>query len=258
MFSSLTDFYTAVRMKPTPGSGRCAGVAIQAADTGRVLMIQRALDPDDPAAGDWEFPGGHVEDSEDLRSGAVREWQEEVGVPLPMGGVWGQTWQTGCYTGHIYRVGCEAGVEINAADGVVLNPDNPDGDIIETACWHHPDDLPAMPSLREELRSIDWGIFSRSPEELALERLTGRLGKDNALAVLSRARQLAAPRATGSPPGTSCTFAEAEEDGRGHGRFLCQCGGVIRQCRCKHGPDNPARVYNVTDRLCEGCEGGAF
>lgn len=41
-----------------------AGLAVHAADTGRILMLQRAQDDTDPAAGMWEFPGGRLEAGE--------------------------------------------------------------------------------------------------------------------------------------------------------------------------------------------------
>jgi len=53
-----------------------AGLAVRAADTGRILMLQRAHDPADPAAGLFEFPGGCLEPGETPMAAAVREWQE--------------------------------------------------------------------------------------------------------------------------------------------------------------------------------------
>jgi 2'-5' RNA ligase len=49
---------------------------------------------------------------------------------------------------------------------------------------------------------------------------------------------------------------DAMTDGGGHGQFVCGCGRVIRQCRCRATADNPQRVYHVTDRLCRECEKG--
>lgn len=37
---------------------KAASLAVLAEDTGRILLLQRALDPNDRAAGKWEFPGG--------------------------------------------------------------------------------------------------------------------------------------------------------------------------------------------------------
>lgn len=136
-----------------------AGLAVKAADTGRVLMIQRALDPNDPAAGTWEWPGGHVEDGEDALAAAIREWQEELGRELPAGDVaamW--TSPNGIYRGYVYVVPAEADVPINgsADDREVLNPDDPDSDNIEVAAWWDPRHVPSMPALRPECWTTDW------------------------------------------------------------------------------------------------------
>lgn len=117
-----------------------SGLAVKAADTGRVLMIQRTLDPDDEAAGTWEFPGGHLEDGEEPITAALREWQEETGLPAPGGHVTA-SWSNGHYMGHVLTIPSEAAVPINTGDGE-------DG---ETLAWFHPDHLPGFPALREEL-----------------------------------------------------------------------------------------------------------
>lgn len=43
----------------------------------RVILVQRGKPPN---AGDWGFPGGHVEWGETAQQAAVRELQEETGV----------------------------------------------------------------------------------------------------------------------------------------------------------------------------------
>ena len=136
-----------------------AGLAVKAHDTGRVLMIQRALVDDDPAAGTWEFPGGHVEDGEAPLAAAIREWGEETGARLPPGRP-AATWTSpnGVYKGYVYVIAREADLDINLdhEDRHVLNPDDPDGDAIEVAAWFDPLTLPTMPSLRPECWTTDW------------------------------------------------------------------------------------------------------
>jgi 8-oxo-dGTP pyrophosphatase MutT (NUDIX family) len=133
-----------------------SGVALKAADTGRILMLQRGLDDDkDDAAGTWEFPGGHHEDG-DLTSlhAGIREWQEEVGQPFPDNGVVHHTWTSpnGIYQGHVVVIPSEK--DLSMKDGRVLpNPDDPKGDSHEQAAWWDPAHAQKNPALREELKS---------------------------------------------------------------------------------------------------------
>jgi len=137
-----------------------AGLAVLAADTGRVLMLQRANhDVKDPAAGTWEFPGGHLNPDEAPVEGAIREWKEELGCKLPAGHVQGHWISKKIYQGFVYVIEHEDEVDINHdhENRQVLNPDDPDGDEIEVAAWFEPKDLPDMPALRDEVKSgTDW------------------------------------------------------------------------------------------------------
>ena len=131
-----------------------AGLAVKASDTGRVLMLQRALTDDDPAAGRLEFPGGHLEDGESLIEGACREWAEEVGCPPPPG-VQDGSWVTpnGVYQGIVWVIPAESDLAINLDPEArtVLNPDDPDHDQVETVMWMDPDLLRDNPAVRDEL-----------------------------------------------------------------------------------------------------------
>jgi 8-oxo-dGTP pyrophosphatase MutT (NUDIX family) len=170
-----------------------AGLAVQAADTGRVLMLQRTPNPavctcgtpiawdevdgwqhvdgsvshgngtsvsdrvgteHDPAAGTWEFPGGTLEPGETPEQAARREWQEETGCHLPDG----QTvsgWESpdGVYRGFVLLVPSEDAVPIFEGRDRVTNPDDPDGDQIEALAWWAPGQLPDNPAVRPELRA---------------------------------------------------------------------------------------------------------
>lgn len=146
-----------------------AGLCVLAADTGRVLMLQRGLDPDDPAAGKWEMPGGHVETGEDPLTAATREWCEETGCLLPLDGelAGGWTGSNGIYEGFIYRIPAEAQLPIHDGRDCVANPDDPDGDLVESIAWWDPQDLPGNPVVRGELGDdIELVLSALAPDEV--------------------------------------------------------------------------------------------
>jgi 8-oxo-dGTP pyrophosphatase MutT (NUDIX family) len=126
---------------------------VRAADTGRVLLLQRSIREDDPAAGLWEPAGGHVEPGETLLQGARREWQEETGKHLPDGQVTG-SWTSGdgIYRGFIYDIPAEDSLDIFTGRDQVANPDgDPHGDVIEAIAWFSPEQFAGNPSLRPEM-----------------------------------------------------------------------------------------------------------
>ncbi|MFD9394151.1 NUDIX domain-containing protein [Streptomyces sp. NPDC060000] len=143
---------------------KVAGLAVKAADTGRLLMIQRALDDDDPAAGTWEIPGGHIEDGEDPLAAALREWAEETGSTLPgtasVVGSW--TAPNGIYRGYVAVVPTEDSVPINAPhdERRVANPDDLKGDATEVTAWWPITALPDMTLLRPECRETPWALLA--------------------------------------------------------------------------------------------------
>lgn len=155
----------------TPKGPEAAGLAIYAQDTGRVLMLQRAITDHDPASGMWEFPGGHLEPEEEPLEAAKREWMEETGHIIPRGELVGQ-WDSGIYRGHVWSIPSESRIRLNldADQRHVLNPDDPDGDQIEVIAWWEPTQLIDNPAVRKELsdsidmvlevipkRETDWG-----------------------------------------------------------------------------------------------------
>jgi len=143
-----------------------AGLAVYARRTGRVLMLQRALDDKDPASGMLEFPGGHLEPGEDPLDGARREFQEETGAKLPPGDFVASWISMGIYQGFLYVVEEENLLRLNQDpwDRHVLNPDmDPDGDLIEIAIWMDPAVLPNNPAVRSEVRKgTDWKLFRKA------------------------------------------------------------------------------------------------
>lgn len=125
-----------------------AGLCVRAKDTGRVLMLQRGLSENDPAAGMWEFPGGHLDEGEDPEVAAAREWCEEVGHKIPRGKNTGH-WQSGIYEGFVHTIARESDVDLRHGRGAIPNPD---GDDFEAVAWWEPGQLARNPALRSELR----------------------------------------------------------------------------------------------------------
>ncbi len=138
-------------VRKAAGEVAVAGLAVMAADTGRVLMLQRALCDDDPAAGKLEFPGGHLEPGEGPLEAAWREWSEETGA-VPPPGVQTGSWVSpnGVYQGIVWTTEREASVPVRG-EAFVPNPDDPDGDQVEAILWMDPADLPGNSAVRAEL-----------------------------------------------------------------------------------------------------------
>lgn len=144
-------------VRKAAGEIAVAGLAVQAQDTGRVLMLQRVLNPEDPAGGTHEFPGGHLEGDESPLQGAWREWAEETGC-IPPPGVQAGSWvsSNGFYQGIVWRIDSEAMVPVRG-DRDISNPDDPDGDCIEAIAWWDPAHLAGNPAVRPELLA-DLGV----------------------------------------------------------------------------------------------------
>jgi 8-oxo-dGTP pyrophosphatase MutT (NUDIX family) len=135
-----------------PAGPVAAGLAVRAADTGRLLMLQRAIADGDPAGGMWEFPGGKLDPGETPEIAAVREWQEETGQLVPDGETTG-TWASanGVYRGFVRTIPAEAAVPVASGRDQVINPDDPDGDQVEAIAWWDPTHLADNPAVRPEL-----------------------------------------------------------------------------------------------------------
>jgi SPP1 gp7 family putative phage head morphogenesis protein len=152
VWSHRLNVYGYAAIRKDAGQLAAAGLAVLAADTGRVLMLQRALDDRDMASGTWEFPGGHIEPGESPLEAAQREWSEETGKALPVG-VCAQDWASpnGVYVGYVWVIEAEALIDCRTNPGEVLNPDDPDGDCAETIAWWDPRQLAGNTAIRAEL-----------------------------------------------------------------------------------------------------------
>ncbi len=166
-----------LQVRKAAGQVAVAGLAVLAADTGRVLMLQRALTDGDPAAGTWEFPGGHLEGDESPLAGAAREWAEETGCTPPAGHQTG-AWLSpdGIYQGIVWTIPSEAGVPVFEDRDQVTNPDDPDGDQVEALAWWDPAQLPGNPAVRPELLGSIDTVMAALGRELAKAAAGGEPG----------------------------------------------------------------------------------
>jgi 8-oxo-dGTP pyrophosphatase MutT (NUDIX family) len=126
-----------------------AGVMLMAADTQRVLMLQRALEEGDENGGLWEWPGGGIEDGEDPEAAARREFAEEVGVGLPADAVLFDWVDSGPYRMHRMVIPAESNLDIDGRETV--NPDDPNGDRTEAVAWWAYDQIVAGAPIRPEV-----------------------------------------------------------------------------------------------------------
>lgn len=149
-----------------------AGVAVQAADTGRILMIQRTLDPTDPpqVQGTWEFPGGGLEEGEKPEAAAWREFSEETGLAQPAGEITGSWTSTdGVYQAFVFTTPTEADAfgEMNPDHqaAVAENPDDPGRQAPDVQAWFTVDQIQGLgPALRPEVaEQTQWDQFATSP-----------------------------------------------------------------------------------------------
>lgn len=144
-----------------------AGLAVYAADSGRILMIQRSWDETDPedVRGTWEFPGGTIEGDETPQQAAEREFCEETGLPVPTGEITnGWLSEDGIYQGFVLTVEVEVDAfeEINPdlAAAETVNPDDPQRRNPDVSAWFTIQQIKDLGSaLRPEVAKTDWSVF---------------------------------------------------------------------------------------------------
>lgn len=165
-----------------------SGLMVRAGDTGRVLMLQRAITEGDPAAGRWEPPGGHAEPGETLLQAALREWAEETGMTPPRGTVTG-SWDAsnGIYRGFVLTVPSEDSVPVFDGRDQVWDPDgDPHGDTTQAIAWFDPAQFAGNPSMRDEmqadldrvLEALEGPVATKSAETPELEATPYFLGTE--------------------------------------------------------------------------------
>lgn len=136
-----------------------AGIAVVAADTGRVLLAQRAYDETDEedVRETYEFPGGSLEPGEDPMAGAVREFSEETGSDLPDGEVV-DGWRAGPdqnYQGFVYLTDAEFSLE-------GWQPTEE----VQSLAWAAPSEVDSY-GLRPEMRDFDWNLVNVSGDHVS-------------------------------------------------------------------------------------------
>jgi|GEM_PF-1203172 len=125
-----------------------AGIAVIAADTGRVFMRQRSLDHQHNG-GKWEFPGGKSEPGESTPETAAREWTEETGVGIPDGELIGRwTSPDNSYAGFVWQIPSEAAIPAGTVKG--------NGD---ASAWFALDELTGNPAVTDHIRSMPLHVF---------------------------------------------------------------------------------------------------
>lgn len=137
-----------------------AGLIVRAKDTGRVLLVQRSIDNKGYSAGQWEFPGGKLDDGDTPQQAAEREWEEEVGVPLPKGKIKGSyVTNDGKYAGFVYLIKHESDIQLSDTR---TSLDGSGDSEIENVAWFDPKTLIDNPAVRLELQDSDWSTIGHA------------------------------------------------------------------------------------------------
>lgn len=152
---------------PEHSPPKVAGVVVQALDTNRVLMVQRTPDKhdDDNAYARWEFPGGHLDPTDNsILEGAIREWQEEVGCDIPPYNLIGG-WTSDIYQGFIVTIDSELQVHPDPQPEEVSNvkwwdvDDLTDNEIRDKVVEALPLIDPVIDPSNTRLEKADWASF---------------------------------------------------------------------------------------------------
>lgn len=269
-----------------------AGVALQAQDTGRVLMLQRSLqDEEDPNAGLWEFPGGGIDGNEDPYEGACREFGEEVGVPVPEdaesgGASWDLPPDAPMYRLHLLTVPSESSINIDSNE--VQNPDDPNGLDPEAVAWWDPTHIQGdhiRPEVLDTMKTVGDTLTtptvaaaaspvpptpqaSQPADADTVAKVAHMLSKAADLtedpkvkALLNEAEGILKPSDTPAPPGDSVAAAapppnaaEEPSDAVKAGDLLTQAKTLLQGHIDGSIPDNSASKQNLLDLINSACD----
>lgn len=134
-----------------------AGIALVRRDGGTsVFLTQRAMDETDApdVQESWEVPGGHLNPGEEPFEAAKREFEEELGYPLPEGEVVnGWRSEDGAYQGFVYE----------ATSGGSTADWTPTAEVQAIGWFDVSEDLPSP--LRPEMAAFDWSLLEVSGNE---------------------------------------------------------------------------------------------
>lgn len=122
----------------------CAGALV--VQEGRVLLARRA---GEPFKGQWDIPGGFLENGEHPEAGVVRELREETGLevrPTDLLGIYIDTYRSDDeYTLNVYYLAEVVGGRLQPASDV------------SSLSWFGPDELPEEMAFAHEYELLeDW------------------------------------------------------------------------------------------------------
>ena len=106
---------------------------------GRTLLVERGIDP---RKGEWDLPGGFLEDGEDPKEGLKREMREELSVDTEPGALLGLFPDTYAYGGEVFNT-------LNAVYmASIVSGELRPGDDVSGVRWFKPDELPERMAFR--------------------------------------------------------------------------------------------------------------
>lgn len=154
-----------------------AGIAVVRFDGDpMVFLAQRSFDEtdDNDVRETWEFPGGHLNPDEDPFTAAAREFEEEIGFPLPPGEVInGWRSEDGHYQGFVYE----------AHEFPTLTEWQSTSEVQKVGWFTEADTQKHYDVIRPEVRKTDWGMIFTPVSGNDLTGVTAMVDKEPALSM---------------------------------------------------------------------------